>query len=72
MFSHKSMKLTIEQIKSIISGTEDALRLLQSQPEYLEIVNNENFITPNELTLGDAIQALSEVYQAIIESEYTL
>ncbi|MDQ2096788.1 MAG: hypothetical protein QQW96_03975 [Tychonema bourrellyi B0820] len=66
------MKLTIEQIKSIISGTEESLRLLQSQPEYLEIVNNENFITQNEMTLGDAIQALSEVYQAIIESEYTL
>jgi hypothetical protein len=46
------------------------LRLLQSQPEYQAIEANNDFTTENDLVLGDAIQSLSEIYQAIIESEY--
>ncbi|MEG4396751.1 hypothetical protein [Microcoleus sp. BROC3] len=63
------MTITVEQIKSIIAGAEETLRLLQNQPEYQAIEQNENFVTQNELGLADAIQALNEVYQAIQESE---
>lgn len=63
------MAITVEQIKSIIAGAEETLRLLQDQPEYQEIASSEKFITQNELGLADAIQALNEVYQAIDESE---
>ena len=63
--------MNIEQIKFIIAGTEETLRLLQSQPEYQELESSENFATANDLILADAIQSLSEIYQAIIESECT-
>jgi hypothetical protein len=66
------MTITVEQIKSIIAGAEETLRLLQNQPEYQEIESSEKFVTQNELGLADAIQALSEVYQAITESECDL
>ncbi|MEG4838236.1 hypothetical protein [Microcoleus sp. B9-D4] len=66
------MTITVEEIKSILAGAEETLRLLQKQPEYQEIESSENFITQNELVLADAIQALSEVYQAITESECDL
>lgn len=66
------MTITVEQIKSIIAGTEETLRLLQNQPEYQEIESSEKFVTQNELGLADAIQALNEVYQAITESECDL
>ena len=61
--------MTIEEIKSIIAGAEETLRLLQKQPEYQEIESSEKFVTQNELGLADAIQALNEIYQAIEESE---
>ena len=63
--------MTIEEIKSIIAGAEETLRLLQSQPEYQAIENSDDFTTENDLVLGDAIQNLSEIYQAIVESELT-
>ena len=66
------MTITVEQIKSILAGTEENLRLLQEQPEYQALEQSENFVTQNELGLADAIQALSEVYQAITESECDL
>ncbi len=64
------MKLTIEQIKSILAGAEETLILLQNQPEYQAIEANNDFTTENDLVLADAIQALSEIYKAIIESEW--
>ena len=63
------MTITIGEIKSIIAGAEETLRLLQKQPEYQAIEKNENFVTQNELVLADPIQSLSEIYQAIEESE---
>lgn len=63
-------KLTIEQIISILTGAKESLRLLQSQPEYQAIENSKDFATPNDLVLADAIQALSEIYQTIVESGY--
>ncbi|MEG4047329.1 hypothetical protein [Microcoleus sp. Pol17_C1] len=66
------MAITVEQIKLIVAGSEETLRLLQNQPEYQAIEQSENFVTQNELRLADAIQALSEIYQAITESECDL
>jgi hypothetical protein len=60
--------MNIEEIKSIIDGAEESLRLLQQQPEYQRI--ERKISTPNDLVLADAIQTLSEIYQVIIESEY--
>lgn len=61
--------MTIEQIKSILAGAEETLRLLQSQPEYQAIENSDDFTTENDVVLKDAIQTLSEIYQAIVESK---
>lgn len=60
--------MNIEQIKSILEGAEESLRLLQQQPEYQRI--ERKISTPNDLVLADAIQTLSEISQAIVESEY--
>lgn len=60
--------MTIEQIKSIIAGAEESLRLLHDQPEY-QALQNSDFTTKNDLVLADAIQTLSEIYQAIVETE---
>jgi hypothetical protein len=60
--------INIEQIKSIIAGAEEFLRLLHQQPEYQRI--ERKISTPNDLVLADAVQTLSEIYQAIVESEY--
>ncbi|MEG4210506.1 MULTISPECIES: hypothetical protein [unclassified Microcoleus] len=49
------MTITVEQIKSIIAGAEETLRLLLNQPEYHEIASSEKFVTQNELGLADAI-----------------
>ena len=46
------------------------MRFLQQQPEYQRI--ERKILTPNDLVLADAIQTLSEIYQAIVESEYYL
>lgn len=62
--------MKVEQIKSIISGTEETLRLLQSQPEYQEIENDEDFQAENDVSLDDAIQTLSDLYQGIVESKF--
>jgi len=47
--------MTVEQIKSIIAGTEETLRLLQSQPEYQAMENSDDFTTEKDLFLADAI-----------------
>ena len=64
------MAMSVEQIKLIIAGTEETLRLVLNQPEYHQLANSENFVS--ELGLADAIQALSEVHQAIERSECDL
>jgi len=42
------MTITVEQIKSILAGTEENLRLLQKQPEYQEIESSEKFVTQSQ------------------------
>ena len=59
--------MTLEQIKSIIAGAEETLPLLQSQPRYQTI--ERQISTPNDLVLADAVQTLSEIYQAIVDLE---
>jgi hypothetical protein len=62
--------MTTEQIKAILLGTEETLRMIASLPEYQELQNHDHFDTNNDLTLGDAIQAVSEVYEAIVSVQY--
>jgi len=42
------MRITVEQIKSIIAGAEETLQLLQNQPEYQEIEKSEKFVTQSQ------------------------
>jgi len=42
------MTITVEQIKSILAGTEENLRLLQEQPEYQALEQSENFVTQSQ------------------------
>ena len=42
------MTITVEQIKSILAGTEENLRLLQKQPEYQALEQIENFVTQSQ------------------------
>ena len=57
--------MDIEQIKAIISGSEETLRMLQISPDWQNIESSEMFSTQNDLVLGDAIQTLAELYQAL-------
>lgn len=62
--------ITVEQIKAIIRGSEENLKLLAALPEYQRLEQSEYFTTSNDLVLGDAIEALFEIYEAIISLEY--
>ncbi|MEG3936407.1 hypothetical protein [Microcoleus sp. B13-B4] len=64
--------MSVEQIKLIILGSEETLRLLLNQPEYHEIASSEKLGTANKLGLMDAIQILSELHDAIEEAEHDM
>lgn len=66
------MAMSVEQIKLIILGSSETLRLLLNQPEYHEIAGSEKFGTANKLGLMDAIQILSELHDAIEEAEHDM
>jgi len=66
------MAMSVEQIKLIIAGSVESLRLLLNQPEYHQITSSENFGTANKLGLMDAIQILTELSDSIEESECDL
>lgn len=57
--------MTIEQIQAILRSTEQTLRLLLASPKYQHLEQSEYFHTNNDLTLGDAVQAVLEVQVAI-------
>ena len=57
--------LTIEQILAIFISCEDCLRMVQATPEYALVKADKHFSTSNDLLLDDAIQALSELGQAL-------
>ncbi|MHC5854339.1 hypothetical protein [Nostoc sp.] len=62
--------LTVEQILAILKGKEESLRMLRATPEYMKLEASERFTTSNDLRLGDAIQALFEIHQAILDVEF--
>ncbi|AFZ28616.1 hypothetical protein Cylst_6398 (plasmid) [Cylindrospermum stagnale PCC 7417] len=62
--------MTQEQIKTVLRGIEETLRMIASLTEYQKLQNSEYFTTSNDLTLGDAIQSVSEVYEGILEVQY--
>jgi hypothetical protein len=61
--------LTVEQILAILKGKEESLRMLRATPEYMKLEASERFTTSNDLRLGDAIQALFEIHEAILNIE---
>ncbi|WP_392476260.1 hypothetical protein [Nostoc sp. C110] len=61
--------LTVEQILAMLKGKEESLRMLRATPEYMKLEASERFTTSNDLRLGDAIQALFEVHEAILNIE---
>jgi hypothetical protein len=62
--------LTVEQILAILKGKEESLRMLRATPEYMRLEASERFTTSNDLRLGDAIQTLAEVHQAILDIKF--
>ncbi|WP_414573446.1 hypothetical protein [Nostoc sp. CCY 9925] len=62
--------LTVEQILAILKGKEESLRMLRATPEYMRLEASERFTTSNDLRLGDAIQALFEIHEAILNIEF--
>ncbi|MBD2511324.1 hypothetical protein H6G91_29445 [Nostoc muscorum FACHB-395] len=61
--------LTVEQILAILKGKEESLRMLRATAEYMKLEASERFTTSNDLRLGDAIQALFEIHEAILNIE---
>ncbi|MBD2667309.1 hypothetical protein [Richelia sinica] len=63
--------LSTEQIKTILRGTEETLKMVLASEQYQKLQQSQYFDTTNDLTLGDAIQALSEVWEAIVNVQYS-
>lgn len=62
--------LKSSEIMAILEGCRQTLRFVQSSATYQQIEASERFTTSNDLRLGDAIQSLSEVGQAIADIEF--
>lgn len=62
--------MTTEQIKQILVGTSVTLRMIAENSEYQKIIKSDSFTTSNDLTLSDAIQAINEVWDGIVNHEY--
>jgi hypothetical protein len=63
--------LTPQQIKNILLGIRESLRLVKSNSGYQNIINSDKFSTSNDLTISDAIQALDDTYQGILDHEFS-
>ena len=61
--------LTTSEIRAIVKGCQQTLRLVRSTTEYRQIESSEYFSTSNDLVLGDAVNALGEVDEAIRQYE---
>ena len=61
--------MTLEQIQAILRGAETTLKLVLASPDYQRYEQSVYFTTSNDLTLGDAVQALIEVQSAIAQVE---
>jgi type IV secretory pathway VirB6-like protein len=62
--------MTTEQIKQILVDTSVTLRMISENPEYQKMIKSETFNTSNDLTLSDAIQAINETWDGIVNHEY--
>jgi hypothetical protein len=62
--------LTTTEIMTIILGCEQTLKFVQASPNYKQIEASERFSTSNDLRLGDAVQALMEIHEAILNIEF--
>lgn len=62
--------LTIVEIMTIIESCEHILRFVQASPVYKQVEGSERFTTTNDLKMGDAVQALVEINQAIINFDF--
>ncbi len=62
--------LTTTEIMTILLGCEQTLRFVQASPNYKLLEASERFSTSNDLRLGDAIQALLEIHEAILDIEF--
>jgi hypothetical protein len=62
--------LTTTEIMTILLGCEQTLRFVQASPNYKLLEASECFSTSNDLRLGDAIQALLEIHEAILDIEF--
>ncbi|MCW5319473.1 hypothetical protein GTQ43_39775 [Nostoc sp. KVJ3] len=62
--------LTTTEIMTIILGCEQTLRFVQASPNYKQIEASERFSTSNDLKMGDAVQALMEIHEAILNIEF--
>lgn len=56
-----------QQIQEILFNCENILRSILEMPDFQLIESAEDFHTSNDLTLGDAIEAIAEVRQAITD-----
>jgi hypothetical protein len=63
------IQLTTSEIRAILQGCQQTLRLIRSTTEYREIERSQYFSTTNEVVLGDAVNALFEVIEGIDEVE---
>ncbi|MEA5504956.1 hypothetical protein VB735_17955 [Halotia wernerae UHCC 0503] len=63
------MILTTAEIRQILKGCQQTLRLVQSTTEYRRIERSEYFSTSNEVVLNDALNVLFEVIGAIDDIE---
>ncbi|MBD2682202.1 MULTISPECIES: hypothetical protein [Nostoc] len=62
--------LTTTEIMTILLGCEQTLRFVQASPNYKLLEASERFSTSNDLRLGDAIQAILEIHEAILDIEF--
>ncbi len=62
--------LTTTEIMTIILGCEQTLRFVQASPNYKQIEACKRFSTSNDLKIGDAVQTLMEIHEAILNIEF--
>ncbi|WP_193199725.1 hypothetical protein [Nostoc sp. MG11] len=61
--------LTTSEIRAILQGCQQTLRLVQSTTDYRLIQSSPYFSTSNDVYIGDAVNVLGELVEAIDEVE---